>query len=52
MASENFWMESHDYMTVNNEKTIFMKWEGSDFVMHGVRLHALFTWHMRRHLRK
>jgi hypothetical protein len=30
------WMESHDYMAVNNEKTIFMKWEGSNFIMHGL----------------
>jgi hypothetical protein len=30
------WMESHDYMAVNNEKTMFMKWEGSDFIMHGL----------------
>jgi hypothetical protein len=26
------WMESHDCMAVNNEKTSFMKWEGSDFI--------------------
>ena len=30
------WMESHGYMAVNNEKTMFMKWEGSDFIMHGL----------------
>ncbi len=30
------WMESHDYMAVNNEKTMFIKWEGSDFIMHGL----------------
>ncbi len=30
------WMESHDYMAVNNEKTMFMKCEGSDFIMHGL----------------
>jgi hypothetical protein len=31
------WMESHDYMAlaVNNKTTMFMKWEGSDFIMHG-----------------
>ncbi len=29
-------MESHDYMTVNNEITMFMKREGSDFIMHGL----------------
>ncbi len=28
------WMGSHDCMAVNNEKTMFMKWEGSDFIMH------------------
>jgi hypothetical protein len=30
------WMESHGYLAVNNEKTMFMKWEGSDFIMHGL----------------
>ncbi len=30
------WMESHDRMVVNNGKTMFMKWEGSDFIMHGL----------------
>ncbi len=29
-------MESHDYMAVNNEKTMFMKWKGSDFIVHGL----------------
>ncbi len=29
-------MESHDYMAVNNEKTMFMTWEGSDFIMNGL----------------
>ncbi len=27
-------MEEHH--TVNNEKTMFMKWEGSDYIMHGL----------------
>jgi hypothetical protein len=30
------WIESHEYMEVNNEKTMFLKWEGSDFIMHGL----------------
>ena len=30
------WMEEHGYLPVNNEKTIFMKWEGDDFIIHGV----------------
>ena len=30
------WMEEHEYLPVNNEKTIFMKWEGDDFIIHGV----------------
>jgi hypothetical protein len=30
------WMESHAYMAVNSEKTMFMKWEGSDFIIHGL----------------
>ncbi len=31
-------MEEHGYLPVNNEKTIFMKWEGddSDFIIHRV----------------
>ncbi len=42
------WMESHDYMAVNNEKTMFMKWEGSYFIMHGLFVddtaHASVGW--------
>jgi hypothetical protein len=30
------WMEEHEFMPVNNEKTMFMKWEGGDFIIHGV----------------
>ena len=30
------WMEEHGYLPVNNEKTIFMKWEEDDFIIHGV----------------
>ncbi len=30
------WMGSHDFMAVNNEKTMFMKWKGSDVIMHGL----------------
>jgi hypothetical protein len=30
------WMEEHEYLPINNEKTIFMKWEGDDFIIHGV----------------
>jgi hypothetical protein len=29
-------MESHDYMAVNKERTMFMKWEGSDCIIHGL----------------
>ena len=29
-------MEEHDFIQVNNEETIFMKWEEDDFVIHGV----------------
>jgi hypothetical protein len=29
------WMEEHEYMPVNNEKTIFMKWDGDDFILIG-----------------
>jgi hypothetical protein len=30
------WMESHGHMVVKNKKTMFIKWEGSDFIMHGL----------------
>ena len=30
------WMEEHGYLPVNNEKTIFMKWDDEDFIIHGV----------------
>ena len=30
------WMEEHGYLPVNNEKTIFMKWEEDDFIIHEV----------------
>ncbi len=30
------WMESNGYPTVNNEKTIFMKRAGNDFIIHGL----------------
>ncbi len=30
------WMESHDYMAVNNEKTMFLKWKGSDLIIYGL----------------
>ncbi len=30
------WMESHCYPAVNSENPIFMKREGTDFIMHGV----------------
>jgi hypothetical protein len=30
------WMEEHQYLPVNNEKTIFMKWDGDDFILHGI----------------
>ncbi len=30
------WMEGHQYLLVNNEKTIFMKWDGDDFILHGI----------------
>ena len=29
-------MEEHEYLAVNNEKTMFMKWQGTDWIMHGV----------------
>ncbi len=28
------WMEANGYSAVNSEKTIFMKREGTDFIMH------------------
>ena len=30
------WMEKNGYPTVNSEKTIFMKREGNDFILHGL----------------
>jgi hypothetical protein len=30
------WMEDHGYAAVNNEKTIFMKHENGDWIMHGL----------------
>jgi hypothetical protein len=30
------WMEDHDYVAVNSEKTIFMKRVLEDWIMHGL----------------
>ena len=30
------WMEENDYRAVNSEKTIFMKRDGQEFIMHGI----------------
>ncbi len=30
------WVEQNGYQAVNSEKTIFMKRQGSDFIMHGL----------------
>ena len=30
------WMEQHGYPAINSEKTIFMKRQCSDFIMHGL----------------
>ena len=30
------WMEKNGYPAVNSEKTIFMKWQGDDFIIHGL----------------
>jgi hypothetical protein len=30
------WLEDHGYATVNSEKTIFMKRQGADFILHGL----------------
>ena len=32
------WMEEHEYHAVNNDKTMFMKWQGTNWIMHGVLL--------------
>jgi len=37
------WMEEHGYLPVNNEKTIFMKWDDEDFIIHGVFVDDLAT---------
>ena len=28
------WTEEHGYLQVNNKETVFMKWEGNDFILH------------------
>jgi hypothetical protein len=30
------WMEEHKHLPVNNEKTMIMKWDGNDFIIHGI----------------
>ncbi len=30
------WRDEHEYNAVNNDKTMFMKWEGSGWIMHEV----------------
>ena len=30
------WMEDNEYRAVNSEKTIFMKRDGKDFIVHGI----------------
>ena len=30
------WMEKNGYLAVNSEKTIFMKWDGDNFIIHGL----------------
>ena len=30
------WMEEHEYHAVNSEKTMFMKWDGPDYIMYGL----------------
>ncbi len=32
------WIEAHGYLTVNSEKTMFMKQEGKEWIMHGLGL--------------
>ena len=34
-------MEEHEYQAVNNEKAMFMKWQGTDWIMHGVFVDAM-----------
>jgi hypothetical protein len=42
------WMELHDYIAVNNEKAMFMKWEATLSCIDCL----LMTWRMRQPFRK
>ncbi len=37
------WMKSHGYPAINSEKTMFMKWDGDDFILHGLFMDDMST---------
>jgi hypothetical protein len=46
------WMESHGYPAINSEKTMFMKWEGDDFILHGLFVDDMSTVPTSDHLKE
>jgi hypothetical protein len=46
------WMESHGYPAINSEKTMFMKWEGDDFILHGLFVDDMSTIPTSDHLKE
>ena len=45
-------MESHGYPAINSEKTMFMKWEGDDFILHGLLVDDMSTIPTSDHLKE
>ena len=45
-------MESHGYPAINSEKTMFMKWEGDDFILHGLFVDDMSTIPTSDHLKE
>ena len=37
------WMAGNEYPAANSEETIFIKWEGDDFIIHGLFMDDLQT---------
>jgi hypothetical protein len=46
------WMESHGYPAINSEKTMFMKWDGDDFILHGLFVDDMSTVPTSDHLKE
>ena len=45
-------MESHGYPAINSEKTMFMKWDGDDFILHGLFVDDMSTIPTSYHLKE